>query len=101
MAGSSHSSRLSFCVRSFSPCVSPRSCTARRCPLSTTVGDGTDIHSVMDNNMMLWLIILGIGGGMTLGRWRAERLRARRDMHNVWAGKDKYRDYKKWKIIRH
>ncbi|MGQ0718335.1 MAG: hypothetical protein ACT4NP_13705 [Pseudonocardiales bacterium] len=51
--------------------------------------------------MMLWLIILGIGGGMTLGRWRAERLRARRDMHNVWAGKDKYRDYKKWKIIRH
>lgn len=55
----------------------------------------------MDNQEMLPWIILGIGGGMTFGRWRAERLRARRDMNNVWKGRDSYRDYKKWKIWRH
>ena len=49
---------------------------------------------------MFWWIVLGIGGGMTYGRWRAERLRARRDMSNVWLGRKGYRDYKKWKIIR-
>lgn len=51
--------------------------------------------------MMLWLIVLGIAGGMTFGRWRAERIRAYRDMNAVWQNKDNYREYKRWKIWRH
>ncbi|MGH3985864.1 MAG: hypothetical protein ACRDTZ_00910 [Pseudonocardiaceae bacterium] len=53
----------------------------------------------MDKSSLLWLL-LGTGFGMTLGRSRAERLRARRDMSNVWEGRRKHRDFKKWKIIR-
>lgn len=51
-------------------------------------------------DMMFWWILLGIGGGMTYGRWRAERIRAHRDMKNVWTGRKSYRNYRQWKIRR-
>lgn len=53
----------------------------------------------MDKTTLLWLL-LGTGFGMTLGRSRAERLRARRDMSGTWANRDNYRGFKKWKLIR-
>jgi hypothetical protein len=54
----------------------------------------------MTQDVMLWLL-LGIGAGATFGRWRAERIRARRDMNTIWINKSNSREYKRWKIFRH
>lgn len=54
----------------------------------------------MSQEIWLWLL-LGIGAGATFGRWRAERIRAYRDMRAVWDSKGSARKYKQWKIWRH
>ena len=54
----------------------------------------------MTQDIMLW-ILLGIGAGATFGRWRAERIRAYRDMNAIWNAKSSYRNYKQCKIWRH
>ncbi len=54
-------------------------------------------HRMMDNQQVLLWILLGIGGGMTYGRWRAEHIRARRDAHGTMKNKKNYRDFKKWR----
>lgn len=50
---------------------------------------------------MLILIVLGIGGGMTYGRWRAERIRARQAADKAWADRKKidYREHKRWRRL--
>lgn len=46
---------------------------------------------------MLMLILLGIGGGMIYGRWRAEWIRARAAMKKTWDTKRDGRGPKTWK----
>lgn len=52
----------------------------------------------MTNTELLVLIALGIGGGMTYGRWRADRKRARLAAQKAWDGRKdtKYRQVKIW-----
>lgn len=55
--------------------------------------------ALMETNqqVLLW-ILLGIGGGMTYGRWRAERIRARHAMHQTWLKRRDGRGAKTWKL---
>lgn len=50
-----------------------------------------------DHEVLLW-ILLGAGGGMTYGRWRAERIRARHTMAATWNDRKKNRGAKTWKL---
>lgn len=50
-----------------------------------------------DHEVLLW-ILLGAGGGMTYGRWRAERIRARHAMQQTWIKRRDGRGAKTWKL---
>lgn len=64
-----------------------------------TDSPGTLYIAPMTTNyqVLLW-IVLGIGGGMTYGRWRAERRRARNSMKTAWKNRHKGRGDKTWKL---
>jgi hypothetical protein len=51
----------------------------------------------MENQQILMLILLGVGGGMMYGRWRAERIRARAAMRKTWGGRHDNRGSKTWR----
>lgn len=48
--------------------------------------------------ILIW-ILLGLGGGITYGRWRSDRARARKAADDAWAKrKDKdYLGHKRWR----
>jgi hypothetical protein len=50
-----------------------------------------------NQQILLW-ILLGIGGGMTYGRWRAERIRARHAMRATWEKRQDGRGGPTWKL---
>jgi hypothetical protein len=49
------------------------------------------------NQEVLAWILLGVGGGMSYGRWRAERIRARNSMNITWKNRHSGRGDKTWK----
>lgn len=60
-------------------------------PARTDATETLYIAPMTTNQQILFWIALGIGGGMTYGRWRAERLRARHTMRETWNNRKKAR----------
>jgi hypothetical protein len=56
------------------------------------------IAPMTTNQQILLWILLGIGGGMTYGRWRAERIRARHAMRATWEKRQDGRGGPTWKL---
>lgn len=103
-----------YSVAEPTPAVSSRSCSLMTLPLSRSANanasevvggvppragaTGTLYMAPMTTNqdVLLW-ILLGIGGGMTYGRWRAERIRARTAMSKTWKDRKTGRGAKTWR----
>lgn len=62
----------------------------------------------MSNTQVFFLILIGVGGGITYGRWRSERIRAARAAHLAWKARHDYKkkekeddlgNFRKWRRL--